>query len=244
MELQVPVLRRVVEAILVFDHGFTPEAVTTALDNLRTFEFLGGNHIIVSEFESGSETCDLYSYKRGPTKAELKFLHAAYAERRRVLSNSLLKTAGERYVRAAILKSGNYQGVTRVSRLGKITDGSGKNALDMLATLKTSRVTFGISVKNQHAWLFPGDKSIKDVYAKAAAHGVKPWLVVPFATKDAQLRCQHDGIKLSELHRQVVPAEDRYGRPMELTIRNLRSVIGPQPFRYLYARASRSWKDE
>jgi hypothetical protein len=242
-DLGVPVLRRVLEAILVFDHSLSPDAVTMALDGLMESEYLGGKHVVVTKFKCGSELNNLYSFQRKPTSAELGYLRKAYAERQRVLSNATLKLAGERYVRAAIIKSGKYRNITQTARLGKVTDANSKHALDLVATHKQTGITYGISVKNQRAWLYPDSPAIKDAYTKAMSHGVKPWLIVPFASASAIARCNHNGIRLTRLHAQIVPSEDHKLRPMSSVIERLRAVIGPQPFKFLPARNSRAFSN-
>jgi|GEM_PF-4499052 len=243
MLLEVPVLRRVIESILVFDHGFKPDAVTAALKGLMKREYLGGKHITMTRLKYASEVNHVYCYGRRPTKAELGFLKAAYRLRHSVLGINVLKNAGERYVRTLMMRSGRYAHITQAKKLGRVTDVNGRNSLDIRVTARRSRISFGLSVKNQNAWIYPNDRAIKDVYKRAKAQGVKPWLVVPFATDAAIMRCLHDGIRLTVLGRQIVPAEDKWGRPMRVVIKGIRSVLGPQPFEYLYARGSRTFEE-
>src|ERR1017187_953010 len=240
--IRVPTLRRVIEALLVFDHAFQPEAVTTALNHLRRPQAMMGMPLRITKFKHGLDENDLYSWGGFPTPFELKYLHAAYKERTRTLSKGLLRRAGERYVRALLIRSKKYSGLTQERQLGVVKDAHGRNALDIVAVSKDTGIKYGISVKNQREWLTAGDEAIKDCYSKATAHGARPWLFVAFATNKAQERCLRDGIRLTVLGRKIVPAEDDYHRPMKLMIEKLRCVLGPQPFEYLYSPASRTFK--
>jgi hypothetical protein len=248
ISLEIPVLRRVVEAILVFEHGFEPEAVTIALDRLVSEPYLEGQHIVLTRLPIGSADNHVYSFEREPTQIELDYLAARCGERDRVLTKEALRDAGEQYFRAVLLASGNYTGVTQKKRLGKVTDMDEQLTLDILATDKRSGTKYGISVKNQHEWLYPNSRAIKDCYSRANANERLPWLVVPFATKEAIDRCARDKIRLHVLHRQIVPAivpaedkaEDKKDRRFRTIIEDLRVVIGPQPFGYLRVRSDRT----
>lgn len=249
MQLEVPVLRRVIESMLVFDHGFKPEAVTAALDKLVAKDFIDGRNVVRTEVERGdARPTYVYSYKRKPTSGELKYLHEASEERDGVLTIQTLKDAGERYVRSMLVASGRYSGITQASRLGSVALASGEHALDLVATEESTGYGFGISVKNQREWLYSGDKgmktgrAIRDCYTKAKEHGLQPWLVVPFASESAIERCERDGIRLTVLGRQILPALDAGGHHMRRAVEGLRSVIGPQPYDYLYARFDRTLK--
>jgi hypothetical protein len=250
-EPQIPVLRRVVEAILVFDHGFEPEAVTRALDRLVSEEYLGGRHIIRTLLPIGSLDNHVYSFNRKPTQVELDYLVAWCGERDRALTKETLRDAGEQYFRAVLLASGNYTDVTQKLRLGKVTDIDEQLTLDILATDKRSGTKYGISVKNQREWLYPDSRAIRDCYNRAIANELMPWLVVPFATKEAIDRCARDKIRLHVLHRQIVPAivpaedkaKNKKGRLLRKIIEDLRVVIGSQPFGYSYARFDRTLRE-
>jgi hypothetical protein len=238
----VPVLRRVLESILVFDHGFDPVSVTDVLRSLRTVAYIEGTRIVCTlvKFDGDTEPNHLYSCDRDPTEEEIEYLRGAHEKRSRAMSREVLGEAGERYFRAILRASGCYSSITQVVSLGSVQDDNGKNKLDLKATSNATGVRFGISIKNQREWLRPDDKALKDVVKKAYAHSVKPWLVVPYATKEAIVRCQGSGIRLSELRRQIVPAEDQEKRSMRKVIDDLRPVIGVMPFEYLHTRPGRT----
>lgn len=244
MQFEVPVLRRVLESILVFDYGFDPAAVTNALNSLRSEEYIKGARIYRTRARFGGEPDPnhVYSYKRRPTLAEMQALRSLYRERERVLDRQIGKP-GERYVRAILKQSGCFVDVTQVANVGNVYDSNGQNRLDLKATAKASGVKFGISVKNMREWLRPDDKALKDVVKKASAHGVTPWLVVSYASQKVVDRCRGSGIKLTILRRQIVPAEDTSERLMRDVVRRLRPVIGVMPFVFLYAQTSRTISD-
>ena len=77
MHFQVPVLRRVLESILVFDYGFDPAPVTKALDRLRSEEYIEGTRIYRTRatFSNEPDPNHVYSYNRRPTVAEMHALH-------------------------------------------------------------------------------------------------------------------------------------------------------------------------
>jgi hypothetical protein len=243
MHLEVPVLRRVLESILVFDYGFDPAAVTNALSSLRSGEYVKGAPIYRTRVRFGGEPDPnhVYSYNRRPTRAEMYALRSLYHERERVLDRQLGR-AGEHYVRAILKHSGCFVNVTQDGNVGNVRDPNGKNRLDLKATGKASRVTFGISVKNMREWLRPDDKAIDDVVKKAHAHDAVPWLVASYASDGAVTRCFDSGIYLTLLGCQIVDAEDRDNRRMRDVIYRLRPVIGVLPFELRYAQASRTIK--
>jgi hypothetical protein len=234
----VPVLRRVLEATLAFDHGYDRDSLTRALHRLRQDGYAHGYKFVRTQIDEGAsgELSDVYSLDRTPTEAEKTYLLRACQSRNRLLNKKLLKDAGEKYFRAVLVESGSFSGITQKGRLGRCVDANGKNALDIIATDQASGRKFGISVKNRRECLFPGDEAVKDCYAKAKAHGAEPWLVVPFASIKAEARCERDGILLTVLGRRIVPAKDSGGRHMRNAIERLRSTIGPEPFDFLYER--------
>lgn len=228
--LRVPVLRSVLEAILIFDHGWHPGDVTEALKNsngLTKRPLLRGGR---------RKPADLYTWLDEPTRSELSYLERTYQLRESFLTKEVLKCAGEGHARSTILHSGRFSQVTTKERLGEVIDCSGKNKLDLVATDKITGLSYGISVKNHRPWLFEGSKAIKDVFTKATAHQRMPWLIVPFATDEARQRCHRDGIRLTVWGRRIVPAETTSGAHMRGIIESLRSVIGPIPFEYAYSR--------
>lgn len=81
MELQVPVLRRVLETMLVFDHAFEPTAVTAALQSLptavRTQSWAG--LIIRTKVDMGdSEDAYVFTQASPPDPAALSQLRFMY----------------------------------------------------------------------------------------------------------------------------------------------------------------------
>lgn len=250
--LGVPVLRRVLEAMLVFDHGFEPRDVTSSLRRLSGHRYDQYTVIDQTHRFSGEDN-HLYCMGRTPLPTELRQLDVLYEKRTQLLTNDLLRRAGEKHARELLIASKRFNGITQIHKLGGVTvKGSisavGNNAtstthsLDLCATAKQSGVRYGISVKNERQWLYAGDgranqghpnKAIKDVYTKAHAHGLRPWLIIPFASENARRRCHDDGIKLTVLGYRVLPIETPHGTKMRNAIRDLRAVIGPEPFEYM-----------
>jgi hypothetical protein len=216
--------------MLVFNYGFEPSNVTWALASLRRRAYTG-DHIIVQEFNACGRTNHLYCYERAPTDRELAELQALYRRRTELLTKQLLKDAGERHVRDLLIATDRFRSITQKLRLGTLSARDDrKHALDVIATEITTGTKYGISVKNQREWLSRGNHAIKDVYTKAKAHNVSPWLIIPHATSEAVDRCRSDGIRLSVLGYQVLPVETPDGKKMRLAIAALRPVIGPEPF--------------
>ena len=241
MLLKVPVLRRVVEAILVFDHGFNPTAVTNALNKLVFGEdYLPGKKIYRSELHIVGEAMPshVYSFNREPTTAELQYLRDLCDLRNRALTKDVLKTAGERYVRAWLV-SEKFVDVTPERQLGKVRSPSGAaDSLDVLATDHSGQ-RFGISVKNMREWLMPGNRAISDARKRGYAHDVRPWLVVPWASPEAQLRCITTGIRLTVLGAQILPETLPNGKRTRSIVKQLRAVIGPAHYGFIGERADR-----
>lgn len=245
MHYKVPVLRRVLETAAVFDLGLDPVDVTNALRLLRGHSAYMQDkrcsivHTSVRLWREAKPS-DIYTFNRSATNTEIDELRELYRERERTLSKQVLKDAGERYVRGMLKASGRFASVTAENRLGEVRDQLDRNALDLVARDKGTGTRYGISVKNLREWLRPDDKSINDVRKKAAAHGVHPWLVVPFAMDDTVARCRASGIRLTLLRRQIIPAEDSSKRHMRDVVGDLRAVIGSQPFEFLNARFDRT----
>lgn len=196
---EVPVTRRRwLQAMLVFGFGRHPEDVTAALDAIRNRQYRVSGVVRSSHDLGDSEESALFTHGGEPAAAELRYLRQSINERKRWIDKPA-GGAGESFVRCAIIASGCYTKVTSVKRLGREADSKGKNMLDIKATEARMDITHGVSVKNTSEVLFPGNKSVKDAYAKAKAHSVIPMLVVPFATPEARERCEKDGIVLVEL---------------------------------------------
>jgi hypothetical protein len=243
MQFEVPVLRRVLESILVFDYGFDPVAVTNALASLRSEQYIKDTRIYRTraKFSGEPEPNHVYSYNRRPTVEEMHALRSLYREREDVLDR-LLGKPGEHYVRAILKHSDCFADVTQKSKVGDVYDSNHKNRLDLKATGKVSGATFGISVKNMREWLRPDDKALDDVVKRAHAHNALPWLVTSYASGRTIARCAYGGIYLTVLGRQIVNAEDQYARLMRDVIYRLRPVIGVLPFEFCYAQTSRTIK--
>jgi predicted RecB family endonuclease len=145
------------------------------------------------------------------------------------------RSAGERFVRSAVVASGRFRSITKPQSLGDVSDSNGENRLDLRATDKRTNIRYGISVKNTAASLFPSNRAIKNVYSMAKAHGVRAMLVVPFATEAARHRCQRDGIVLVELGGIVLPSENWLHEHVAPRVNRLRALIGPVPMLVAYA---------
>lgn len=143
-------------------------------------------------------------------------------------------------MRAWLHSTGNFTDLTAEDDLGNVRV-AGKNAIDVMATERSTGIRYAISVKNMHEKMRPNKSDLNDVVQKAIAHGAQPWLVVPFAFEETIRRCETQAvpIRLTQLRAQVVPA--KHGRHYTAsTIRSLRSVIGPLPYRYLIGRRDRT----
>lgn len=227
-----PMVRRALEAELVFDYGYHAQKVTTALQGMVESKRIARYTLD----RPGIRKPIAYTTGREPTSKELRKLYKLYDQRDRWLPNSLIRDAGERYVRALFTASTRYREVTQKSRLGTVLDRAGKNAADVMLTDTQTGDRFMVSVKNQREILFPGDKAIKDCYAKAKGHGARPWLFIPFAVPAAIQGCKSRGVRLTILNRQIVPAEDAINQQMSWVLRQLQPILGPQPYELLYAK--------
>jgi hypothetical protein len=253
--LGVPVLRRVLETMLVFDHGFEPRDVTNSLRKLSGHRY--DEYTVIGETHRFSgEDNHVYCMGRAPRPAELRQLEILYERRSRLLTSDLLRRAGEKHARDLLIASERFSGITQMRRLGTVivkgkpsqlsdNETPRTHSLDVCATDEKSGLRYGISVKNERQWLYAGDgharqghpnKAIKDIFTKAHAHGLRPWLIVPFASENARRRCRDDGIRLTVLGYRVLPIETPHGAKMRAAIRDLRAVIGPEPFEYMGSR--------
>lgn len=242
--LGAPVLRRVIEAILVFDHGWKPANVTAALKAAQQENLV----LTTLPFPGQDQDAEVYTFRKRPTLAEMDYLRDKYTLREETLTKHVLGAAFEHYVRSIIIASKCFEGVTALKthrgkkKLGYVVDAEGMNALDLTATDAASGICYGISVKNLREWLHAQHCAIDDVIAKCRDRKLEPWLFVPFAAEEAMERCRDEGISLTILGRQIVPAELR-GKHMRRIIGSLRGVIGPQPFDYNYLRFSQTLKN-
>jgi hypothetical protein len=234
----VPVLRRVLEATLVFDHGVTPDQVTKCLRRITTG---AGHNVVYLQRAPFGQDVQLYSIGP-PTTADMDLLCEAYRERERAIDINSLRVAGESYFRSVLIRSGRFVRVTNRTGLGCVDQTQQGRTLDIHAVDSETGIAYGISIKNQREALYPGNRAIPDVFARAKVQGLRPWLVVAFASEKAASRCSRDGIRLTVLGRQIVPALDPSGRHMKGVIERLRGVLGPQPFDYNYRRFSQTLK--
>ena len=232
------------QAILVFDYGIDPREFTKALERLRLAPPEGLEGIACTELDHPSLPRATHVYSFGKAKdSQLDHLYAVYDKRQAVMPSSFLRSAGEWYVRSLFKALPNdYREVTRKKRLGKTGTGNLKGA-DLFVTEIATNHRFAISVKNIGSWMPPGDRAIKDVYARARAAKVKPWLFVSFALPETRKRCQNDGIRLTVLDHQMVHAKDHRGYLLRWVLKNeLFDVHGPQPFGTVYSKFSATRK--
>jgi hypothetical protein len=108
---EVPILRRVIEAILV--NGIPPDTVTKALRDLRESSSVWWKPTV---FAPKQKTPDHVYGMREPTASENVDLRDLYLRRERMLAPSVVKEAGERYVRAALGMTGRYGEITQRPR--------------------------------------------------------------------------------------------------------------------------------
>lgn len=234
IRLGVPVVRRVIEAILVVDHGYNPQEVTNALAALVGTKS-GDNQIICTEVPFDRQEFDskVYTANRNPTAAEMGFLRQLCDDQRTTLTNKIIGDAGERYVRAWLKSTEQFTELTPVHDLGHVRTPEGDHAIDVAATDRVSGDRYAISVKNWRSWIKPDDPLLKDVVKKAAGHSRRPWLVSGFAFEETIIRCRESGIRLTLLGCQIVPATLPNGKRTVAAIKRLRPVVGPQPYRLL-----------
>jgi hypothetical protein len=254
--MKVPLLRRVIESILVFDHGFSPAEVTKALAELQNRIYKGkliGQQAERLYNEPRSNPSHVYWCGERPTLDQIDFLKDKYRNREILLTESL-GNAGERYVRALIKASNCFESVTQENQIGSVFDAEGKNKLDLMAMSKRSGIRYGISVKNEREFLRPDSVSLNDVLKKCYKHSLaglaKPWLFVAYASDEARAVCKDRDIRLTVLEHQVLPAEISVRaakgvskkRAMRDVVKELLPVIGVMPFAYIYATAGRTLK--
>jgi hypothetical protein len=230
-QLAVPVLRRVIEAILVQDHGLRVEAVTEALATVvnrgiafRTEVRFMPKQRAPDHVYSIAEVAPLF----------IDALRPFYRRREEVLSAGALGDAGESYVRGALLHTGRYRLVTQPRRLG----GATRN-LDVEATHEATGSVYGISVKNESEYLTGRSKHFKDLLNKVHGSNLRPMLIVTNATSRARKMAQHLGVRLVTIGAQVVPGTYN-GTRMATIVAALRPVLGPEPILYLPQRAGRA----
>jgi len=238
--------------VLVFTHGFRPQSITRALTKFQRINLDNIHYHGKPIYGTRAKETNVFCHRK-PSVKNLKFLRAMLDDARFMLSKEELKQAGERYVRRW-LRANGYVKVTRTKELGSVTISSTlpkrlreayrlskepEHSLDVIATEEKTGLRFGVSVKNQRAWMTRGKSAIPDVFTKAKAHKSQPMLFVPFPDAGTIERCRDDGIRLEIMGAQIVPAEDRNKRPMRKVINDLRPVIGPQPYRFLPKRERR-----
>jgi len=230
-DLGAPVLRTHIAAVLEFQERIHPLIVTKGVRDIKAASGDGGE---ITHSILGRSNRDLFCYDRLPTAQELEHLTALCNSKDGRVNNWSVRSAGEQYFRSALLRSGRLDKVTRPGRLGYVRDLNGENALDIVARDKETGITYGISVKNTREWLFGKKNPIADCYVKATAHGLVPWLVVPFATPEGIRSCKSRNVRLTVLGRQIMPAESADKRSMKRVITELYTILGPTPFEFLY----------
>lgn len=231
--VRIPIPRRTIEAVLVFDHDFDSVQVTAALARIRKSPVPEIWFDSMPIYNNVNRT-DVYCIER-PQDSHLVLLRSMLDSARTLLNNAELRVAGEQHVRRW-LRANGFTNVTQEWHLGEVKLPSGKHKLDLIATEQASKIKFGISVKNQNARLTRGKSAVDDVFTKAKEHGLQPMLFVPFAHRRTIERCKDDGIRLAVMGAQIVPAENLAKQPMRSVINRLRPVIGPQPFEFLLKR--------
>jgi hypothetical protein len=170
---------------------------------------------------------------------QLELLQDLCAEYDACIPNDARRRAGEQYVRALFVASGDYRDVSQTQRLGALRDNGGKNAADLFVTDSAGR-RFAVSVKNQREFLFPGKGAISDCFVKAKAHDAEPWLFAAFAVPEVLDACRSRGVRLSVFGRQILPARDRKGQHTSWLVNRLFPILGPLPFETAYLRFSRT----
>jgi len=249
----VPVLRRVIEAILVFDYDLHPVAVTDALEALWREK-----KIIRLPFPFEHDN-DLYFIGERTDKELERYtrqIAALYTRRQAVLNGKRLGKVGEQFVRSVLNAHGDYAEITQEKKLGTLVLPKADRAaddskpykphkLDLKVTQRGKRKgrekRYGVSVKNESRWVTRGDKSITDVIIKAEAHEVLPWLIASFVTDEARDECKRKEVRIDSMGGQIVPRkfdpkvrDSLTGREsMRAEIESLWAVIGPQTYRFI-----------
>jgi hypothetical protein len=175
-----------------------------------------------------------------PRPVALDSVAAAYSGMRIAVPNELYKRAGEEYVRALFVHNDDFEHISQRRNLGRALE-NGPLTHDLTVTDRRTGERFGVSVKNQNEFIFPGHRAIRDVARRAQEAQILPWLVVPFATEEAAARCERDGIRLTILGRQILPTESEGHQLMRNVIRRFQQhILGEQPFDFIYRRFSKT----
>ena len=239
----VPVLRRTLQAILVWDHGFTVQQATASHKYLDTRDAVP--RIFRAEMPFTGQQYDNVVFKAGrePSITELNWLGQLILLQRQIISNKRLGEEAERYMRAWIVKSKLFDRVTPESDLGRVAVPGTNKTVDIAATEIATGTRYVISVKNYNGPMLPNHVSIAQLQKCARQTGAHPWLVVPYAFEETISRCSMAGIRLTGLGSQIAPQsyeQDGRVKRMNAAIKKLRPVVGPQPYELIGQRADRA----
>jgi hypothetical protein len=242
MQMEVPVLRRVIESILTHDHGDYPASVTTALANVTTQKrYTSRWPITLTElpYPPRGRRTHVYTYKREPTGAEIRALVKMCRDRDKYLNKNVLKRAGERFVREWLVRGG-YTQVTPDDRVGKVRIGGRGLTTDLVAYCERESEWYAISVKNQREWLSASvGRTFDDVLKRAHHFDARAWLVVPFALDTAIERSRTSRIRLTLMGKQIAPVTAP-GKLLKLGIENMRPALGVEQYGFIMERADRT----
>jgi hypothetical protein len=227
-QAKVPLVRRFIEQVFVFDHGMKPHAVTYGLSVLREGTTYGLPKVYWQGVDMGHrKATDVYSIKP-LSPAEIRYLRKLYDLRKKYLNQKVLGNAGEQYVRSALKRDKRYCHTTREKNLGKIKTPS--KCLDILTTDAETGIRYGIEVRNSRAFLHPESPWIDEVKDKAKSLGRTPWLICAYAVPGMVEICEARGVRLTVLGFQVAPEKyphGRRGRRIKKVLEELLPIHGP-----------------
>ena len=217
-----PLLRRFIECSVCVKYGFSPAAVTRALRELTR------SSAIIRTVHSVSYDTDYHLYSlHNPKMLEKIGSEDSLSQVEALLKRNLLRVAGEKYARAILLASKLFNRISQARYLGKVEVGR-VGPFDLKATLTIlPKPIFVIEVKNQRETFYPHIKFFGSFLLKACRANAIPLLIVSHVSRSALTLCDHLGIVVIHLQRQILP------KHLRCKIEKLRYFLGPQQYEYI-----------
>jgi hypothetical protein len=225
----VPVTLRFLQANLMHVGGFDPALVRKVANQLRDYV---PDVVVNRALQTGeNETSHIYVLGREPHDAELAALLDLIRKNRSVLSIGVLRSAGERYVRACFVRSKRYSNITKPDALGYEVTGPRDNQVDVMVSDTANGQRYAVSVKNQREFLEARSKWIGECIKMAKAHGARPWIITSFATDAGTESCTKQGVRCTVIGARIAPETyDERSKPMKKLLPKFYPILGGEPY--------------
>lgn len=225
LENDLPRVQRYIIALLLFEYGVRPDDIRGALK-------ASGLLCTPLPVKTYPKDANIWSYGRKPTNTEVGALRTMYERFRDDLDTKRYGKTAELYVFRLLNRSRAYERAN-IKLVGEYRDSQSKNKVDIVMVRREDGKKFAISVKNIRDFIGERHRAIHDVIKMAKAHDAAPWLIASYWFPEAKTYAVRNGVRWSELGRQILPYESQDGRDLRKVVEGVRHIVGPTKYDFV-----------